>query len=113
MWYNNGDTGFSKEIYYVSVAKINEYKGKYQCMSVASDFFLDSPDEVNDIDYTPYISFVIPTDKTDLFFVVGKIFDKKYRPYYSDEEITVDKDGIFAIVSESSEVDIEYRKHQG
>lgn len=102
------EENFAKNINYVSVVAVKQKQDKYNCIKISSDFALDSPDSVNDIDYTPYVQFVIPTDNEALYFVVGKVFDVKYRVYFNDKKINLDKDKIFCIVSENREPLIKY-----
>ena len=87
--YKDEELKFTKEINYVFAVAVKKYKGKYKCDRVTDDFSLDSPNSVNDIDYTPYIQFVIPTDRNDLYFAAGKIFDIDFYPVYEGERVSV------------------------
>lgn len=108
--YNEENSNFSKEINYVFVVIVKQHKGKYICYRITNDFSLDSPQSINDIDYTPYIQFIIPTDKDNLFFVAGKIFDTRYSPVYKGKPISLDNDNLFYLVVSDSKPDIKFVK---
>ena len=108
--YNEENSNFSKEINYVFVVVVKQHKGKYICYGITNDFSLDTPQSINDIDYTPYIQFIIPTDKDNLFFVAGKIFDTRYSPVYKGKSIDLDNDNLFYLVVSDSKPDIKFVK---
>lgn len=87
------------------IAKITTKWNKYKYEKCTAQFALNTPGAVPDIEYTPYAHYEIEVG--DLFFAVGKIYDKNYRPYLNGKPLSVDDEGIYAAVSEKAKPEIE------
>lgn len=98
-----------KSVCYVYVVKVEQIKNdSYICEKFTADYFLESPEGVNDAEYTPYLQYTIPVEKFQI--CVGMVFDVSYEPYFQGRKLDVNKDGIFVQIVKESGMNVEMKR---
>ena len=85
-----------KPIDYVFIPKVIPVDDCFTAEKATADFYLDSPQPVNDADYTPYNEFSFNIDER-LGMTVGKMFDTSLQPFYNNKPLLVNAEGIFFV----------------
>lgn len=85
-----------KPIDYVFILNVIPVDDCFTAEKATADFYLDSPQPVNDADYTPYNEFSFNIDER-LGMTVGKMFDTSLQPFYNNKPLLVNAEGIFFV----------------
>lgn len=83
----------------VYVAAVKEKNDQFGFIKLTPDISLDTIGDTKDLEYTPNEALYFD-DIEGLYFVVGKIYDGHYKPYFNGSELQLLNGNMYAFVQE-------------